>query len=915
MADKWVYFFGGGSADGSAQMRELLGGKGANLAEMARLGLPVPPGFSITTEVCTHFSRTGGSYPEGLEEQVQQALEKIQKEMGKRFGDTENPLLVSVRSGARMSMPGMMDTVLNLGLNDETVEGLAKVSGSRRFAFDAYRRFIAMYSDVVLQLRPKSKTERDPFETRLEALKEKRGVELDTGLTEADLEELVSEYKQLVLDRQGTPFPEDPEQQLWGAVAAVFGSWDNPRAIEYRRMYQIPGDWGTGVNVQAMVFGNLGEDCATGVGFTRDPATGESELFGEFLVNAQGEDVVAGTRTPQPISKAQKTEGDKASLEEVMPESYEQLIEIANKLEAHYKDMQDVEFTIEHGRLFMLQTRSGKRTGLAAIRIATDLVDDGVIDAKTAVTRIEAHAMEHLLAPIFDQKELVEAEKDGRMLAKGLPAGPGAATGTVVFHSEDAKELGAKGEAVVLVRLETSPEDVGGMEAARGILTSRGGMTSHAALVARQRGKPCVVGAGALTIDYERAEMRAGDEVVKEGDWISLDGTTGKVYTGQMKPHPSEVIEALVNKTIDASQSDIASRYVRMLDWADQHRRLRVRTNADTPDQSADAVSLGAEGIGLTRTEHMFFEGDRITAMRRMILADTEEGRRAALEKLLPMQRDDFAGIFRAMNGRPVTIRTLDPPLHEFLPHGDEELEQLAGQLELDADKLRAVVESLSEANPMLGHRGCRLGVVYPEITEMQARAILEAALDVQQEGIEVKPEIMIPLVGNRTELAAQRKVVEQVAEELFEARGAKVDYLVGTMIELPRAALTADQIAEAADFFSYGTNDLTQTTFGLSRDDSGRFLPFYLDNSLLQSDPFQTLDLEGVGELLRIGTEKGRQSRPDLKIGICGEHGGDPSSIMFAHKIGLDYVSCSPRRVPVARVAAAQAAIEQDAS
>jgi pyruvate,orthophosphate dikinase len=893
-------------------MRELLGGKGANLAEMARLGLPAPPGFTITTEVCTQFSKSGGSYPEGLEKQVREALGKIEQEMGKKFGDTEDPLLVSVRSGARMSMPGMMDTVLNLGLNDATVEGLAKVSGSRRFAFDAYRRFISMYSDVVLQLRPKSKTERDPFEMRLEALKDKRGVENDTDLTESDLEQLVTEYKQLVQEKQGEPFPEDPEQQLWGAIAAVFRSWENPRAIEYRRMYQIPFEWGTAVNVQAMVFGNLGEGCATGVAFTRDPATGESELFGEFLINAQGEDVVAGIRTPQPVSKAQKAEGDKPSLEEVMPEAYEELVEIANKLEAHYKDMQDVEFTIEHGRLFMLQTRSGKRTGLAAIRIATDMVDDGVIDEKTAVTRIEAHAMEHLLAPIFDQKELAEAEKDGRMIAKGLPAGPGAATGKVVFHSEDAKQLGAKGEAVVLVRVETSPEDVGGMEAARGILTSRGGMTSHAALVARQRGKPCVVGAGALTIDYEKAEMRVGEHTVSEGDWISIDGTTGKVYTGQMKPHPSEVIEALVNKTMDVASSDIASRYVRMLDWADKHRRLKVRTNADTPDQSVDAVSLGAEGIGLTRTEHMFFEGDRITAMRRMIVADTEEGRRGALEKLLPMQREDFAGIFRAMNGRPVTIRTLDPPLHEFLPHGDEELEKLADQLEVDAAKLKAVVRSLDEANPMLGHRGCRLGVVYPEITEMQARAILEAALEVQEEGIEVHPEIMIPLVGNRSELAAQRKVVEQVAGELFESRGKKVDYLVGTMIELPRAALTADEIAEAADFFSYGTNDLTQTTFGLSRDDSGKFLQFYFDNSLFEADPFQTLDVRGVGELLRIGTEKGRQTSADLKIGICGEHGGDPSSIFFADQIGLDYVSCSPRRVPVARVAAAQAAIKQ---
>ncbi|MDQ7088306.1 MAG: pyruvate, phosphate dikinase [Acidobacteriota bacterium] len=906
--------FGGGDAEGDASLRELLGGKGANLAEMAKLGLPVPPGFTISTEVCTHFTTSGGGFPETLREQVAAALERVEALMEKKFGDAAGPLLVSVRSGARVSMPGMMDTVLNLGLNDTTVEGLAASSGNPRFAWDAYRRFVAMYGDVVLELKPTSKKERDPFEVLLEAMKEKRGVSLDTELGADDLKELVGQFKALVLERTGQPFPEDPSEQLWGAIAAVFRSWENPRAGEYRRMYHIPADWGTAVNVQAMVYGNLGEDCATGVAFTRDPATGERRVFGEFLINAQGEDVVAGTRTPQPISRTQVDagRGESVSFEEVMPAAYNQLLDIAAKLEAHYHDMQDVEFTVERGRLFMLQTRSGKRTGVAAIRIATDMVDEGLIDPKTAVGRVEADAMEHLLAPIFAPAELAQAERDGRLLATGLPAGPGAATGKIVFHADDAKAMAARGESVVLVRVETSPEDVGGMEAARGILTARGGMTSHAALVARQRGKPCVVGCSGIEIDYQAGTLKAGERVLAEGEWICLDGTTGKVYSGKMAPNPSEVVAALVQGTISLESSDIARRYVRMLEWADEFRRLGVRTNADTPDQSAEAVALGAEGIGLTRTEHMFFEGQRIDAVRKMIIADSAEGRRRALAEILPMQREDFIGIFRAMQGRPVTIRTLDPPLHEFLPHTAEEVTELAAQLGVPAAELQAKIDALQEANPMLGHRGCRLGIFYPEITEMQARAIIEAALVVQGEGVPVRPEIMIPLVGSRSELAAQRQVVERVAEEVFAEKGAKVDYLVGTMIELPRAALTADAIAHEADFFSFGTNDLTQTTYGLSRDDAGKFLPFYIETGILPADPFQTLDQEGVGVLLEMGTRKGRDTRPELKVGICGEHGGDPRSIAFAHKVGLDYVSCSPRRVPVARIAAAQAAIAE---
>ncbi len=908
MSNKWVSLFGGGKADGGANDKALLGGKGAGLAEMARLGLPVPPGFTITTEVCTHYYAHKGHYPEELGAQMKAGMAHIEAIVGRGFGNPAAPLLVSVRSGARVSMPGMMDTILNLGLNDQTVEGLAKASGDRRFAFDAYRRFVAMYGDVVMELKPTSKTERDPFEVLLEQMKHKRGVQLDTELSADDLAQLVVQFKALVKQRTGLDFPTNPEEQLHGAVAAVFRSWENPRAVEYRRMYHFPSEWGTAVNVQAMVFGNLGDGCATGVAFTRDPATGENRVFGEFLQNAQGEDVVAGTRTPQPISKVEGKPG--ISLQEIMPKAYAQFVEVARSLEKHYKDMQDLEFTIEKDQLYMLQTRSGKRTGLAAIRIATDLVDEGLIDDKTAIARIEAEAMEHLLAPVFSAKELKNAEKEGRLLATGLPAGPGAATGKVVFHADEAKQAAAKGESVVLVREETSPEDVGGMQAAKGILTARGGMTSHAALVARQLGKPCVVGCTVLAIDYVAETITVAGRVIKLGEWISLDGATGRVFVGQMQAQPSEVEEVVIAGTKPAAESDIARRYVRLLEWADKYRRLGIRANADRPKDAADAVALGAQGIGLTRTEHMFFEGDRIKAMRRMILADDIDERKKALATILPMQRSDFAGIFKAMAGRPVTVRTLDPPLHEFLPHGKDEIAELAREMNTSVADLEARIHALAEANPMLGHRGCRLGIAYPEITGMQARAILEAACDVQGAGITVKPEIMIPLVSVPEELARQRAVVDAIAQEVFAEKGVKVDYLVGTMIELPRAALCADAIAKHAQFFSFGTNDLTQTTFGLSRDDSGRFLPMYVEQRILEHDPFQTLDIDGVGALLRIAVEKGRSVNPALKIGICGEHGGDPASIAFAHKIGLDYVSCSPRRLPVARVAAAQAAI-----
>jgi pyruvate,orthophosphate dikinase len=910
---KYVYAFAEGKADGNRDMKNLLGGKGAGLAEMTNLGIPVPAGFTITTEVCTYYYDNDQTYPEGLTTEVEQALATVEQAMGAKFGDKQNPLLVSVRSGARTSMPGMMDTVLNLGLNADTVQGLIAKTGDARFAWDSYRRFVAMYGDVVLDLKPASKTEEDPFEVILETKKKEKGVDFDSELTAEDLQDLVVQFKAAIKERKGIDFPEDPWEQLWGAIGAVFRSWNNNRAIEYRRMYHIPASWGTAVNVQSMVFGNMGDDSATGVAFTRNPASGEKRIFGEFLINAQGEDVVAGIRTPQPLSIEQKgDETDKQSLEEAMPTLYEEFIGHAQTLERHYADMQDLEFTIQQGKLFMLQTRSGKRTGFAAIRIATDLVDEGLVDEKTAVTMVEAEAMEHLLAPVFKPKDLEQAEKDGRMLAIGLPGGPGAASGQVVFHADDAKLQASQGKDVLLVRMETSPEDVGGMEAARGILTSRGGMTSHAALVARQRGKPCIVGCGALDIDYKKGEFRVGGKTIKAGDWISIDGTTGRVYTGQLDPQPSEVVEVMIEKKRKLEDSPMAARYIKILEWSDRYRKLGVRTNADTPGQSAQAIAFGAEGIGLCRTEHMFFEEDRITAVRRMILSEDVEGRKKALAELLPMQREDFIGIFRAMNGRPVTIRTLDPPLHEFLPHTKAEIEKLASELGVTAEHLGSVIEGLQESNPMLGHRGCRLGTAYPEITEMQARAIIEAACAVDAEGIPVSPEIMIPLVGLAEELRGQREVCVKAAEEVFAEQGRRVDYLVGTMIELPRAALCADQVAEHADFFSFGTNDLTQTTFGISRDDAAKFLFLYVETGIMPADPFQTIDPDGVGELVRMGTSKGRSTNAGLKVGICGEHGGDPKSIELCHDAGLNYVSCSPRRVPVARVAAAQAALAE---
>lgn len=907
---KYVYLFGGDKADGKAEMKDLLGGKGANLAEMSRLGLPVPAGFTISTEVCTYYYQHGGKYPAGLEKEVEEGMRHIERVMGAKFGDKDNPLLVSVRSGARISMPGMMDTILNLGLNDETVKGLIARTGNERFAYDCYRRFVQMYGDVVLGLKPESKDEIDPFEEVLDRKKKERGVELDTELDAQALKELVAEFKALIKEKKGVDFPEDPMEQLWGAIGAVFESWNNPRAIAYREINNIPDDWGTAVNVQAMVFGNMGERSGTGVAFTRNPATGENEFYGEYLLNAQGEDVVAGIRTPQPINKKQKGDSPLPSLEEEMPEVYKQLEEVRKKLDAHYRDMQDIEFTIQDGKLWMLQTRSGKRTGFAAFKIAVDMVKEGLIEKEEALLRIEPDQLNQLLQPIFDQKALEQAGKDGRLVAKGLNAGPGAATGKVVFNAEDAEEWAARGEDVILVRIETSPEDIRGMNAARGILTARGGMTSHAALVARQMGKVCVAGCGALEIDYKKRQMEVNGHLVKEGDKISIHGTTGDVFIGEIPTKPSEIIQVQRGE-LKPEESRIYQDFMSLMQWADEVRKLGIRTNADLPGQAAIAVFFGAEGIGLCRTEHMFFEGDRIDYMREMILADDEAGRRAALDKLLPMQRSDFEGLFKVLEGRPMTVRTLDPPLHEFLPHEEKEIADLAKKMGISEEKLKAKVESLREANPMLGHRGCRLGIVYPEITEMQARAILEAACRVKKEGVEVKPEIMIPLVGHVNELKNQKDVIDRVAKQVFEQEGIEVEYLVGTMIELPRAALTADEIAGVAQFFSYGTNDLTQTCFGLSRDDAGRFLGPYREMGIIDFDPFQTLDQTGTGQLLEIGVKKGRATRPELKVGICGEHGGDPASIGFCHKVGLDYVSCSPFRVPIARLAAAQAALK----
>ncbi|MDQ7040704.1 MAG: pyruvate, phosphate dikinase [Rhodothermus sp.] len=876
---KYVYRFGGGQAEGNKDMRDLLGGKGANLAEMSAIGLPVPPGFTITTEACAYFHEHGGKWPAGLEEQVREGIRHIEQLMGARFGDPERPLLVSVRSGAAISMPGMMDTVLNLGINDQVVEGLARRTNNERFAYDAYRRFIDMFGDVVMGVKHAY------FEEVLDGLKREKGVTEDTELDAEALKELVRRYKEVYRQHTGSLFPEDPYEQLYKAINAVFESWNSERAVKYRQIHKIRGLLGTAVNVQAMVFGNMGERSGTGVCFTRNPATGANELYGEFLINAQGEDVVAGIRTPKSI----------AELKQLMPDVYEELLRLARLLERHYKNMQDIEFTVQEGRLFILQTRNGKRTGVAAVKIAVDMVDEGLVDPKTAVRDlVDPEHLDQLLHPRFKDES---AYKD-RVIGRGLPASPGAAVGQVVFTAEEAEAWKAQGKRVILVRVETSPEDVGGMHAAEGILTSRGGMTSHAAVVARGWGKPCVAGCSDIVIDYRTKTFRAGAVVVKEGDWISINGSTGEVILGK---------EELVEPSLSGD-------FARFMEWVDTFRTLGVRTNADTPQDARKAVAFGAEGIGLCRTEHMFFEGDRILAMREMILASTLEERKAALAKLLPYQKEDFRGIFRAMAGKPVTIRLLDPPLHEFLPHDEKEQQELAEALGIPVETVQAKVEALKEFNPMLGHRGCRLGITYPEITEMQTRAILEAAVELKQEGVEVHPEIMVPLVGTREELEHQRQVIEATAEKVFQEKGERVEYLVGTMIEVPRAALIADQIAEVAEFFSFGTNDLTQLTFGYSRDDAGKFLPYYLEHKILQDDPFQTLDQEGVGQLVQMGTERGRATRPSLKVGICGEHGGDPASVAFCYEVGLDYVSCSPFRVPIARLAAAQAHLRAEA-
>ncbi len=888
-AKKYVYHFGGGSADGNTTMKNLLGGKGSNLAEMAGLGIPVPPGFTITTEMCTVYYKLKRNYPAELTDQVGSGVSHIETVMSKGFGNADNPLLVSVRSGARVSMPGMMDTVLNLGLNDETVKGLVKQSGNERFAWDSYRRFVQMYGDVVLGMKPESVDEEDPFEVVMDEKKAERGVKNDNDLDTDDLKDLVAKFKALIKSRQGIDFPEDPKEQLWGAVNAVFGSWMGDRAIIYRRLNKIPGDWGTAVNVQAMVFGNMGDDSSTGVAFTRDPSTGENVFYGEYLINAQGEDVVAGIRTPEPI----------ADLTKAMPESYKQLDGIRGDLEKHYTDMQDIEFTIERGTLYMLQTRTGKRTAGAAVRTAVEMVKEGLIDKATAVARIEPDQLDQLLHPMFD----LDAKKAAKTLATGLNASPGAAVGKVYFNAEDAEAQAAKEEKVILVRLETSPEDIGGMAAAEGILTVRGGKTSHAAVVGRGMGKPCVVGCGALGVSYAdrtiRAEIAGQEVVVNEGDYISIDGSDGIVMLGQ----------------VPTVESEITGDFAQILEWVDEFRTMGVRTNADTPHDAQIAREFGAEGIGLTRTEHMFFGGDRIDSVREMILADDLDGRLKALAKLLPMQREDFVGIFRAMDGLPVTIRTLDPPLHEFLPSDEEQVEELAYKINRSPVRITEKLEQLHELNPMLGHRGCRLGMIYPEITAMQARAIIEAACQVTTEGIEVLPEIMIPLVGTMGEMTNQKEVVVNEARQVIKETGVKVDYLVGTMIEVPRAALIADQIAKEAEFFSFGTNDLTQMTCGYSRDDAGKFLPHYVENKVFPEDPFQSLDQEGVGQLVEMGIKKGRRSRRSLKVGICGEHGGDPDSVEFCFNAGMNYVSCSPFRVPIARLAAAQAALKAKAA
>jgi pyruvate, orthophosphate dikinase len=902
-SNKYVYLFGNKKADGDGSMKALLGGKGANLAEMSRIGLPVPPGFTITTEVCTYFYDNKKTYPKQLDAQMATGIASLEKIMGYKFGDAKNfPLLVAVRSGARDSMPGMMDTILNLGLNDKTVLALVKATKNERFAWDCYRRFIQMYGDVVMGVQKAPGEDHEPFEVVIHKLKHDKyhkDVE-DTKLNTADMKDLVIRFKELVRERTGKDFPDDPWEQLKGAVGAVFGSWMNDRAIVYRRKYGIPTEWGTAVNVQAMVFGNTGENSGSGVAFTRDPATGEKVFYGEFLINAQGEDVVAGVRTPEPVSEMKKH----------LPASFAELEKVRKTLETHFKDVQDFEFTIQDGKLFMLQTRNGKRTGVAAVRFACEMVSEGLIDWKTAIKRVPAEQLDQVLAPIFDRAAIAAA----KAIATGLPAGPGAASGKAYFNADRAVEAAAKGEKVLLVRVETSPEDLRGMIAAEGILTARGGVSSHAALVARQMGKVCVCGASAIHVDYAKRTMKVGGQTYKEGDALSIDGTSGTVYAGEVKTAPSEVIQGLLHNNANAKKSGTYKNFVQLMKWCAQVTRMHVRTNADSPEQTQNAVAFGASGIGLCRTEHMFFEGDRIDAMREMILADKIDDRKKALAKLLPYQREDFIGIFEELKGLPATIRFLDPPLHEFLPHDHAAQTALANKMGISADAISKRVHELHEFNPMLGFRGCRLGIGYPEISEMQARAVFEAAAHVQKKGIKCKPEIMIPLVGFKKELDLQIELVHRVAKEVMEKHKVKLDYLVGTMIEIPRGALTADEIAHTAEFFSFGTNDLTQTCLGMSRDDSGSFLPHYAELEIVKKNPFASIDQTGVGQLMQIAAEKGHKTRPDIKLGICGEHGGDPDSVKFCHRLGLTYVSCSPFRVPVARLAAAQAALDDAA-
>ena len=900
-AGKYVYLFGR-KTDGNGTMKPLLGGKGANLAEMCRIGLPVPPGFTITTEVCTYYYANKRTYPPALRAQMEAGVASIEQQTRKRFGDLDNPLLVSVRSGARDSMPGMMDTILNLGLNDKTVEALARKTGNARFAWDCYRRFVQMYGDVVLGVQKRPDEDHEPFETVIHELKHERYHEdiEDTRLTVDDLKELVARFKTLVRDRVGRDFPASPWDQLLGAVGAVFGSWMNDRAIVYRRKYNIPTEWGTAVNVQAMVYGNTGDQSGSGVAFTRNPANGVKEFYGEFLINAQGEDVVAGVRTPEPV----------ADLKKHLPAAYHELERIRQVLEKHFRDVQDFEFTIEDGTVYMLQTRNGKRTAMAALKFSVDMVKEGLIDWKTAVMRNPADQLEQLLAPVFDTTEVGKAAA----IATGLPAGPGAASGRVYLNAERAVAAADRNEKVLLVRIETSPEDLRGMIAAEGILTARGGVSSHAALVARQMGKVCVCGAAAVDVDYQKRTVTVEGQTFKEGDWLSIDGTAGRVYAGEVKTAPSEIVAGLLYDDQAARKTEKFRSFQQLMKWCDQATRMVVRTNADTPEQAANATAFGAVGIGLCRTEHMFFEGDRIDAMREMILAETVEARKTALAKLLPYQREDFAGIFRALKGLPATIRFLDPPLHEFLPHAREQQQDLAKKIGVPVEAIQARVHQLHEFNPMLGFRGCRLGIGYPEISEMQARAVFEAAAQVQKEGIKVRPEIMIPLVGFKRELDLQIDVVHAAARAVQAEQKVKLQYLVGTMIEIPRGALTADEIAKSAEFFSFGTNDLTQTGLGMSRDDSGSFLPQYAELEIMPKNPFATIDEAGIGQLVEMAVDRGRRTRPDIKLGICGEHGGDPASVRFFDKVGLDYVSCSPFRVPVARLAAAQAALSRAA-